>query len=919
MKYFVIFILLLICLCNIGFAQNYNWITPNQTYLKMYVVDDGIYRINKADFIAAGINTGTVDPRTVKIYYQGNQIPAFAYSESSGVFNDSVYFDFYGCRNYGGVTNSYNSGNQVTYTTDEYNNLYSDTNTYWIGWGGTFGLRYTNFTYSSGTNYSLNYFYKRLHFERDLVYSFGEHDNDNDFYNFNNEKYIGEGWYWQKLQYLNTITQIFTSPYLSNSASCKLKIFAYPNNQDLNLNNEHALAIRINNQLVDTLFANHFNRIDTTIYFPNTMLNGTGNNTATIKYTPSSLNTQLEMYFDMFEVYYPKSFNFDSSKIFFSTGSADSTSKVFKIKGFNPANEINIYDVKNGYRIVNSTLSADTLVFTGKGDGKFEILNYYIAKKPLRIKQRMVPNLVTNSTGVDYLVIYNKLFETQAEQLRQYRSTHNGYRSFKAEMEDIFDIFNYGIENPIAIKNFVRNTYNVWASPKIKFICLLGRGSVDPKENIPSDIFYQNLVPVYGNPPTDGYYANLNIGTFSYYQQIPIGRLPAYTVQEAQDMVNKIESYESQSPDKWIKQAISISGGYAFSDQQAFKQLSEGYLNTYLVAPPLSLNPTKVYLIDTLGLVTYNYADSIKNSLNRGALFMNYVGKGGNGYWDYGYSDPSVYSNGSKLPVIYSLTCFTGKDAVADSRGFGEKFLINPNKGAIGFISTTGWAFYPNGGPDLNEAFLSALKFDTTRIIGKIFSTASVNVGTRPDSTDYFFINTINCFNLLGDPAVKLLLPSHPEFDIQLTDYYLSNPYPALKENINLSIYPKNLGTYADSCKIRFQLTKNNLNYILKDTIIRAFGYIDTVNYNFKMDSTGIYNLKIILDADNWYPMENKSDNIINIPLSVKNIAFVPFKPIDNSIVKTDTVTFVGINPNINPLKYNIKLLLQFDTNSYFN
>jgi hypothetical protein len=85
------------------------------------------------------------------------------------------------------------------------------------------------------------------------------------------------------------------------------------------------------------------------------------------------------------------------------------------------------------------------------------------------------------------------------------------------------------------------------------------------------------------------------------------------------------------------------------------------------------------------------------------------------------------------------------------------------------------------------------------------------------------------------------------------------------------------------------------------------------------MDSTGIYNLKIILDADNWYPMENKSDNIINIPLSVKNIAFVPFKPIDNSIVKTDTVTFVGINPNINPLKYNIKLLLQFDTNSYFN
>jgi hypothetical protein len=885
----------------------------------MYIVDDGIYRINKIDFTNAGITTGTIDPRTVKVYYKGNQIPIYFNGESDGVFDDSDYFDFYGQRNYGGLTNAYNSnggGYQVVYTSDEYFNQYSDTNSYWIGWGGAYGLRFTDYTFSSGINFSPNYFYKKLHFEQDNLYSFGQNIDANDFNNFNNERYQGEGWFWMPMYILNTLTQNFTTPYLSpNLTNCKFKVFAYPGAQNLNLTNEHSLIVTINNVLVDTIYTTHFNRIDTTIFFPSTLLNSAGNNQIKIKYFTSDPN--MGLLFDMFEIQYSKSFIFDTSRVSFMTGSTDSTSKIFKISNYIPGNGINIYDVKNGFRIINNTINADTLIFSGKGDGNFEVINSYITKKPFRIKQRSVPNLVTNSTGADYLVIYNKLFETQAEQLRAYRNSHDGYRSFKAEMEDIYDIFNYGIENPIAVRNFVRNTYNIWTAPKLKFICLFGRGSIDPKRNNPASIYYQNFVPVYGVPPTDGYFSNLNVGTFSYYQQIPIGRLPAYTVQEAQDMVNKIMGYESQSLDTWMKKTIMISGGYYTDDQLLYSGNSETILTSYLIPGPLALNPTRIYLQDPSGLVTYNYADSVKNSINRGALFMNYIGKGGNGYWDYCYDNTNVYSNGYKLPLIYSYTCYTGKDAESTSRGFGEGFITSPNKGAIGFISTTGWAFYPTG-LGLDQQFASLIRQDTSRRIGSIYSKASMNFGTGSDSANYNVINSVNCFNLLGDPAVKLLLPKYPEFDITLSDYNISNLYPTVKENVNLAIYPKNLGTLADSCKVRIQITKNNLNYKIKDTILRTFGYIDTINYNFSMDSTGMYDLKVILDADNWYPLENKLDNIINIPVSVKNVAFVPLKPIDNSVVKTDTVTFVGINPNISPLKFNIKLLLQLDTTSSF-
>jgi hypothetical protein len=80
----------------------------------------------------------------------------------------------------------------------------------------------------------------------------------------------------------------------------------------------------------------------------------------------------------------------------------------------------------------------------------------YNTKKPFLIKQRQVPNLLTSTTGADYLLVYNKLLEVPVENLRQYRSSHDGFRAAKAEIEDIYDIFNYGMENPVAVRYFVK-------------------------------------------------------------------------------------------------------------------------------------------------------------------------------------------------------------------------------------------------------------------------------------------------------------------------------------------------------------------------------------------------------------------------------------------------------------------------------
>jgi len=136
MKKIIFLFLFSVFLLNNSFSQNYAWITPNKTYLKMYVAENGMYRINKTDFTNAGINTNSIDPRTVKLYSKGNQLPIFFSGEQDGTFDVSDYFDFYGTRNNGGLIPTYDHNNVVVYNTNEYFNQYSDTNVFWVDWGG---------------------------------------------------------------------------------------------------------------------------------------------------------------------------------------------------------------------------------------------------------------------------------------------------------------------------------------------------------------------------------------------------------------------------------------------------------------------------------------------------------------------------------------------------------------------------------------------------------------------------------------------------------------------------------------------------------------------------------------------------------------------------------------------------------------
>ena len=758
-----LFLLLLLLFVNTSFSQNYDWITPNKTYLKMYVAEDGMYRVDKNDFTNAGINTNSIDPRTVKVYNKGIQIPVFFNGEQDGTFDINDYLDFYGMRRTGGITNTYNHNNFFIYSTNEYYNSYSDTNVYWVEWGGTNGVRYTNYTYSATNNYSNSFFNDILHFEKDYFYSQGELINGSDLRILSTDKFLGEGWYWVTLGNNQTLTDSFSSPFLSNDPqTASIRIFAYPANRNTSVFNEHTLQISINGNLINTLYTNDMNRIDTTVTFSSTVLSNSSVNTVSIKYVPAS-GASGSVYVDLFEIQYPREFKMSNSILSANLQNADTTSKLFRIKGANNLNPVNVYDVKNNLRINNVSFNLDTLKFTGKSNAQLEIVNNNITKKPIRIKQKQVPDLLSASNGADYLIVYHNTFTSQAEQLRSYRETKDNFRSVKAEIEDIYDIFNFGLEDPVAVRNFTNYIYNNWQLPKLGYLCLLGRASLDPKKNFTTSSYYQNLVPTYGYPPSDGYFANFNVGTFCYYDMIAVGRLPAYYPSEAQSMVDKIIAYESQAPASWSKDFIFITGGGTVSEQLSHQSKSNFEIGTYVTSIPLSSNAHKIYRTDTSGSATFNFKDSVKNDISRGALYVNFRGHAGSHDWEVAMTDPNTLSNGNKLPLVLSMTCFTGENSKADYRGFGERFIYLEDKGAIGFVGTTGWS-YSGSGNDYGTHIIQTLKSDTARRIGNLTKYAQLQMSR--DSLSFAVRHTLNCYSLIGDPAVNLNFPVRPELSI---------------------------------------------------------------------------------------------------------------------------------------------------------
>jgi len=159
--------------------------------------------------------------------------------------------------------------------------------------------------------------------------------------------------------------------------------------------------------------------------------------------------------------------------------------------------------------------------------------------------------LKTKSNKYQYLVITARPLANGAQRLASYRNKQ-GLKSRVVFLDQIYDEFNYGIESPMAIKEFLSYARRNWAKPP-EFVVLAGDGTYDYKDHRG---FGDCVVPAImigtqkGLFVSDMKYADVNNDGVP---EIAVGRLTVMTDDELQMIVSRIIAYEAAPSSDWQK------------------------------------------------------------------------------------------------------------------------------------------------------------------------------------------------------------------------------------------------------------------------------------------------------------------------------------------------------------------------------
>ncbi len=425
-------------------------------------------------------------------------------------------------------------------------------------------------------------------------------------------------------------------------------------------------------------------------------------------------------------------------------------------------------------------------------------------KKPLDIvaDEPWLPETVNTSlldpnNRVDYLIVTHDLFYESSLSLKDYREG-SGLNVAVVKVEDIYDEFNYGIKSPIAIRDFLRHAYANWG---LLYVNLMGDASYTYRnanaDFVPTFLFDTEK---YGAAASDHQYALVSGDDRT--PDLVIGRWPISTNAEFEAYFNKLKAYEDPANiGEWRNRGLFISGNDAstyeqFTGAPAFRAQNQRLIN---------MNTPDGYFTRKLNTVrdssipggdpNFGSTPTLTDYIDEGVSLINFLGHGGGGIWaDVGLfqtDDIDRLNNGSRLPFIKSMTCFTGAFESASIKGIAEELVIAEDKGAIGAFAASGVGWLHNdfavGWTLTNFLLEQDLTVGEAVLYTKLFYlNNNLYVTEAYDATVPSYYNLknsmVNHYNLLGDPYVKINVP-HENLQVRV-----DNTIPSLGDTISVTI-----------------------------------------------------------------------------------------------------------------------------------
>lgn len=422
------------------------------------------------------------------------------------------------------------------------------------------------------------------------------------------------------------------------------------------------------------------------------------------------------------------------------------------------------------------TLPSGTASFFAVRDG--------VLKSPERLELDQPSHLRDASKQADYLMIaHERLLDASRPLAEAHR--RRGLVVELIDVQDVYDEFGGGIVHPQAIHDFIAFAYHRWRSPAPRFVLLVGDASWDTKNATVDDANYanwttrqllvgdrfvarnapvyphgaelnnRNLIPTWIFASAQGHSASDNpfvtVDGDDFHPDLAIGRFPVTEPDEVQAIVDKTVRYlEKPELGPWRRHILWITnesrGFQNASDRMAEEVAARGFASDKVY--PQSSETSNA-----------GHQARLQEAFDRGQLLVHFYGHGGRHIWRTG--PPDLRKNhdlftlehvdqlvpNQKLAFILSMTCYSAPFDHPNADSIGEKFLRVPGRGAVAVFAAS-WRNSPS------RAFSHQLVSELTAP-GTAIGTAIVKVKQGTQSR-----TLVEMYNLLGDPALALAVPS---------------------------------------------------------------------------------------------------------------------------------------------------------------
>lgn len=729
-------------------------------WAKVTVSESGITKISGSALQQAGINLVGQASDSIRMFYCGSEAPSLDPSAAEpelyqigidvedggdGQFDAADYILFYAQ-----ALNHYKYTSSNIHPTYVYN-PYNDHNVYWLAIGGGADpapLRWASVEggLSDSPDYILTSVYQHLRVEQNHLVKSDDHFT----------------WYWSSSSTVNTSVNL---PNACPGDSIGIELGA--------LCNYSNSRIRLNNILMSK-YASYG-----TWYWDKTGAAVPGLNSLTIELSKGSYSTP---YLDYLNVIYSMELRYQGSQMAFNSYGYSGTLE-YRIRGLNSAGFVlDVTDTDNPKLITGVEISNDTARFQGMiSSGEVAQFVVYASNNthvPSAVVKFDLGQLRSDLTQYDCLVISPRSFQSALQNYVDYRQEQGTHRVKFVALEDIYNDFGFGLESPMAIRNYLHFAYDNYEKPSPSAVILAGDGTYDYLDN--SGLHTSSYVPPFIQAQ-DEYSGDDNYVYFGRFLWLDsdsswvyagdegwdmmIARWPVRSSAEIAAYISKLKGYESTETQGIWRSRIT----YVADDEFKGEYIDNEIVHTAQAETLAVMHTPNDFVKQKIYSTDYSFAssgekpavnDAIVRAINEGTLIINYIGHGNPNVWADEHifkkeSDLARLKNVDKLATVLVVSCSIGMFDSPSEEGMAE-MLFRQQGGAIVIASAIGVVFWPD-----NSYFIYDLYDDLFGNRHNVPEAVFAAKMLHQYSGDASVIRNDVAYVIFGDPLMKSGLPEY--------------------------------------------------------------------------------------------------------------------------------------------------------------